>query len=139
MSTNSVTTPMAALLPALIVRTTHLLTISSQFDCLIKTDIDRTSKNMKSCKNTYSTAADEEKPVNPFGKQHGAPGDSERHVGDLGNLKTDGQGNAKGSHTDDHIKLIGEQSVLGVCPTTWVTLVADAYVVIKLMFFLFVS
>jgi len=50
---------------------------------------------------------------NPFGKQHGAPEDSERHVGDLGNFKTDGQGNAKASITDSHIKLIGEHSVLG--------------------------
>ncbi|KAK5076686.1 Superoxide dismutase [Cu-Zn] [Lithohypha guttulata] len=50
---------------------------------------------------------------NPFGKQHGAPEDSERHVGDLGNFKTDGSGNAKGSVTDSHIKLIGEHSVLG--------------------------
>lgn len=52
---------------------------------------------------------------NPYGKTHGAPGDSERHVGDLGNIKTDAQGNAKGSVTDSLIKLIGEQSVLGVC------------------------
>ncbi len=51
--------------------------------------------------------------VNPFGKEHGAPEDSERHVGDLGNFKTDGSGNAKGSVTDSHIKLIGEHSVLG--------------------------
>ena len=53
--------------------------------------------------------------VNPHGKTHGAPSDSERHVGDLGNIKTDGQGNAKGSVSDSLIKLIGEQSVLGVC------------------------
>jgi len=50
---------------------------------------------------------------NPHGKTHGAPGDTERHVGDLGNIKTDAQGNAKGSVTDSLIKLIGEQSVLG--------------------------
>lgn len=53
--------------------------------------------------------------VNPFGKTHGAPSDSERHVGDLGNFKTDGQGNGKGSISDSQVKLIGEQSVLGVC------------------------
>ncbi len=52
--------------------------------------------------------------VNPFSKTHGAPEDEERHVGDLGNIKTDGQGNSKASTTDKHIKLIGEQSVLGV-------------------------
>ncbi|KPI36908.1 Superoxide dismutase [Cu-Zn] [Cyphellophora attinorum] len=50
---------------------------------------------------------------NPFGKPHGSPSDSERHVGDLGNIKTDGQGNAKGTITDEHVKLIGEHSVLG--------------------------
>ncbi|KIV91411.1 Superoxide dismutase [Cu-Zn] [Exophiala mesophila] len=50
---------------------------------------------------------------NPYGKTHGGPSDSERHVGDLGNIKTDAQGNAKGSVTDSLIKLIGEQSVLG--------------------------
>ncbi|KAL2053712.1 hypothetical protein ABVK25_006016 [Lepraria finkii] len=50
---------------------------------------------------------------NPFSKTHGAPDDSERHVGDLGNFKTDGQGNAKGSITDNLVKLIGPESVLG--------------------------
>ncbi|THY24913.1 Copper, zinc superoxide dismutase [Aureobasidium pullulans] len=50
---------------------------------------------------------------NPHGKTHGAPEDDERHVGDLGNFKTDGQGNAKGSVTDKLIKLIGPESVLG--------------------------
>jgi len=53
-------------------------------------------------------------PVNPFSKQHGAQSDSERHVGDLGNYETDAQGNAKGSITDQHIKLFGQESVLGV-------------------------
>lgn len=53
--------------------------------------------------------------VNPFGKTHGAPADEERHVGDLGNFKTDAQGNAVGSVQDKLIKLIGAESVLGVC------------------------
>ncbi|KAI9715081.1 MAG: hypothetical protein M1812_006199 [Candelaria pacifica] len=50
---------------------------------------------------------------NPFSKEHGAPSDSERHAGDLGNYKTDGQGNASGSVDDKLIKLIGPESVLG--------------------------
>ncbi|OJD23797.1 superoxide dismutase [Cu-Zn] [Blastomyces percursus] len=50
---------------------------------------------------------------NPFGKTHGAPTDAERHVGDLGNITTDTQGNAVGRMEDPLIKLIGEQSVLG--------------------------
>ncbi|KAJ5575712.1 Transcription factor [Penicillium sp. DV-2018c] len=50
---------------------------------------------------------------NPFGKTHGAPEDSERHVGDLGNFKTDSEGNASGSKQDKLIKLIGAESVLG--------------------------
>lgn len=52
-------------------------------------------------------------PVNPHNKTHGAPSDSERHVGDLGNFKTDAQGNANGSVSDKFIKLIGPESVLG--------------------------
>ncbi|DAA75352.1 TPA_exp: Superoxide dismutase Cu-Zn [Trichophyton benhamiae CBS 112371] len=50
---------------------------------------------------------------NPFGKTHGAPTDEVRHVGDLGNITTDDQGNAVGSVQDQHIKLIGEHSVVG--------------------------
>uniref|UniRef100_A0A649UEM7 Superoxide dismutase [Cu-Zn] n=1 Tax=Cochliobolus lunatus TaxID=5503 RepID=A0A649UEM7_COCLU len=51
--------------------------------------------------------------VNPHNKTHGAPSDEERHVGDLGNFKTDAQGNAQGSVTDKLIKLIGSESVIG--------------------------
>ncbi|EEH42598.2 superoxide dismutase [Cu-Zn] [Paracoccidioides brasiliensis Pb18] len=50
---------------------------------------------------------------NPFGKSHGSPTDTERHVGDLGNITTDAQGNASGMMEDIFIKLIGEHSVLG--------------------------
>ena len=52
--------------------------------------------------------------VNPHNKNHGAPTDETRHVGDLGNIETDGQGNAKGSTKDSLIKLIGPHSVIGV-------------------------
>jgi len=50
---------------------------------------------------------------NPFSKTHGAPEDEVRHVGDLGNIATDAQGNSKGSTTDKLIKLIGPESVIG--------------------------
>ncbi len=53
--------------------------------------------------------------VNPHNKTHGAPSDDERHVGDLGNFKTDGQGNSSGTVEDKLIKLIGQESVIGVC------------------------
>lgn len=52
--------------------------------------------------------------VNPFSKTHGAPDDEERHVGDLGNLHTDDNGEAKGTLEDRLIKLIGPESVVGV-------------------------
>ena len=50
---------------------------------------------------------------NPYGKSHGGPLDRERHVGDLGNLKTDEKGNGYLAVTDPLIKLFGENSVLG--------------------------
>ncbi|GAD95400.1 superoxide dismutase [Cu-Zn] [Paecilomyces variotii No. 5] len=50
---------------------------------------------------------------NPFGKTHGAPTDDVRHVGDLGNVKTDAEGNAVGSVQDKLIKVIGAESILG--------------------------
>ncbi|RDH31271.1 superoxide dismutase [Aspergillus welwitschiae] len=50
---------------------------------------------------------------NPFGKTHGAPDDLERHVGDLGNFRTDGNGNAEGTMQDGLIKLIGPESIIG--------------------------
>jgi Cu-Zn family superoxide dismutase len=62
----------------------------------------------------FEQASDTNLPVNPQNKTHGAPSDEERHVGDLGNFKTDGSGNAKGSVEDKLIKLIGPESVVGV-------------------------
>ena len=63
---------------------------------------------------TWGHTADGRLIVNPHGKTHGAPSDETRHVGDLGNFKTDAQGNGKGSTTDKLIKLIGPESVIGV-------------------------
>ena len=50
---------------------------------------------------------------NPKGKSHGGPLDTERHVGDLGNLKTDERGNTFLALNDTQIKLFGEESVVG--------------------------
>jgi Cu-Zn family superoxide dismutase len=50
---------------------------------------------------------------NPFGLTHGCPGMSIRHVGDLGNLVTDSNGNAHYSIVDDVIKLRGIANIIG--------------------------
>ncbi|XP_013783884.1 superoxide dismutase [Cu-Zn] 2-like [Limulus polyphemus] len=50
---------------------------------------------------------------NPFGKEHGAPTDENRHVGDLGNVEAGNDGVAKVDITDKQISLTGPLSVLG--------------------------
>lgn len=50
---------------------------------------------------------------NPFSKEHGAPEDDNRHVGDLGNITTDSEGVAKGSKQDTLVKLLGADSIIG--------------------------
>jgi Cu-Zn family superoxide dismutase len=50
---------------------------------------------------------------NPWGKTHGGPLDKERHIGDLGNLKSDDLGVGYVATTDHLIKLFGDQSVIG--------------------------
>lgn len=52
---------------------------------------------------------------NPLKATHGAPQDSEheRHVGDLGNIKTDSEGVAKGQLTDKFISLFGANNIIG--------------------------
>ena len=47
------------------------------------------------------------------GKNHGGPNDKDRHVGDLGNIKADVTGRAKGQMIDSLVKLRGPYSVLG--------------------------
>jgi len=46
---------------------------------------------------------------NPFNKNHGGPESKERHVGDLGNLKTDEHGIANYKTSDKMIKLTGSK------------------------------
>ncbi|KAK6941984.1 Superoxide dismutase, copper/zinc binding domain, partial [Dillenia turbinata] len=50
---------------------------------------------------------------NPLKKNHGAPSDSERHAGDLGNILAGPDGVAEISITDTQIPLIGQHSILG--------------------------
>jgi Cu-Zn family superoxide dismutase len=50
---------------------------------------------------------------NPYNKNHGCPGKEDRHVGDLGNIKTDKDGKANYSMEDDIIKLNGEANIIG--------------------------
>jgi len=50
---------------------------------------------------------------NPFSKNHGAPSDTERHVGDLGNIKTDELGSASFKFEDSLISLNGPLSIIG--------------------------
>lgn len=46
---------------------------------------------------------------NPYGNTHGCPGMRERHVGDLGNIKTNSNGEAKYTFYDNVIKLRGSK------------------------------
>ncbi|XP_067946911.1 superoxide dismutase [Cu-Zn]-like [Watersipora subatra] len=50
---------------------------------------------------------------NPHGKTHGAPADSERHVGDLGNVTADASGKAAIGITDNQVTLVGPLSAIG--------------------------
>jgi Cu-Zn family superoxide dismutase len=50
---------------------------------------------------------------NPYKKTHGGPEDEERHVGDLGNVTADENGNVSLELEDKLIKLTGEYSVIG--------------------------
>ena len=55
------------------------------------------------------------KHFNPHNKTHGGPGMIQRHVGDLGNLQADKDGNAKYIMEDNIISLHGENNIIGRC------------------------
>uniref|UniRef100_A0A6B2LNB5 Superoxide dismutase [Cu-Zn] n=1 Tax=Arcella intermedia TaxID=1963864 RepID=A0A6B2LNB5_9EUKA len=50
---------------------------------------------------------------NPFKKPHAGPSSSERHLGDLGNIETDGEGITKFHIEDKMITLFGINSIVG--------------------------
>ncbi|KAJ2852056.1 Superoxide dismutase [Cu-Zn] [Coemansia brasiliensis] len=50
---------------------------------------------------------------NPFGKSHGGPEDSERHIGDLGNVTASDSGKAQVNIQDSQVSLFGEHSIVG--------------------------
>merc|ERR1712159_147271 len=50
---------------------------------------------------------------NPDGKAHGAQEDTERMVGDLGNIEADGSGKALIQLTDRYATLFGERCIIG--------------------------
>ena len=50
---------------------------------------------------------------NPEGVNHGGPNDAVRHVGDLGNITADAEGNATLDMTDNMLSFSGKHSIIG--------------------------
>ena len=50
---------------------------------------------------------------NPTDRVHGGPMDSVRHVGDLGNIRSDERGNIDAEYTYPYVSLVGEHSIIG--------------------------
>ena len=62
---------------------------------------------------TEAGCASTGKHYNPNDKPHGGPNNPERHVGDLGNIEADAEGNGKLEMTDKVISLDGDYSIIG--------------------------
>jgi Cu-Zn family superoxide dismutase len=50
---------------------------------------------------------------NPTGQPHAGPGQSKRHMGDLGNIEADNSGKARYKRVDSHLVLNGPDSIIG--------------------------
>lgn len=50
---------------------------------------------------------------NPHKKDHGGPGDDERHAGDLGNVEADASGTVTVNIVDGQIPLTGPNTIVG--------------------------
>ena len=68
--------------------------------------IHKTGDLRKSCKSLCAH-------YNPFNKNHGGPNSKERHIGDLGNIIADKNGNVNMTIRDKLVKLRGKYSVIG--------------------------
>jgi Cu-Zn family superoxide dismutase len=102
------------------VKGTVLFTETSNDNVLIKLNLSGLKKNHKHGFHIheYGDMSDGCESMcahfNPFGKKHGDPNTTNRHVGDLGNIQTDENGNAKYQFTDSMIKLRGKKcNILG--------------------------
>ena len=62
---------------------------------------------------SFCSCEDASQAIAPAGKNHGAPSDEDRHVGDLGNIEPNSKGVAKGSIVDKFVQLRGPYSVMG--------------------------
>lgn len=90
--------------------------INNESQVLIEIDITGLKKNSKHGFHVHQYGDMSEQcdsmcaHFNPFQKTHGGPDSRVRHLGDLGNIQTDANGNANYSFTDSHIKLRGTKS-----------------------------
>ena len=50
---------------------------------------------------------------NPTGQPHAGPDQEKRHMGDLGNMEADGNGNARYERLDSHLMLNGPDTIIG--------------------------